>query len=164
MKKYLIFVLAFILIGCTKNDTVSEKENKDTDSKLPTYTIDFASGEKYSFNTLKTQIMREDGDSKTPEDIELSDEMIEQITELLSSLKKSDEENHQDLHDGDIELLFDQHLGEFTYEYFRICDIKPYGKNNARYYKFDSENEDVDGVYETQLDLLKEIKGILKVQ
>ncbi len=108
--------------------------------------------------------MREDGDSKTSEDTELNEEMVEQITKLLSSLEKSEEENHQDLHDGDIQLLFDQHLGEFTYEYFRICAIDPYGANNARYYKFDSEDKSVDGVYETQLDLLAEVKNILKVQ
>ncbi len=41
MKKYLIFTLVFILIGCAKNDDRSKKENPE----LPTYTINFASGE-----------------------------------------------------------------------------------------------------------------------
>ncbi|MDO5040863.1 MAG: hypothetical protein Q4D95_02110 [Peptoniphilus sp.] len=157
MKKYLIFILALLLMGCAKNAPAPQGE-------LPTYTIHFASGEKYSFNTMQAQIMREEGDSKTAEDIDLTEEMVVEITELLSTLEKSQEENHQDLHDGDIQLLFDQHLGEFTYEYFRICAIDPYGENNARYYKFESEDKAIDGVYETQRDLLAEVKNILKVQ
>lgn len=90
--------------------------------------------------------------------------MIKEIVKLLSNLEKSKEENHQALHNGDIEILFDNER-EINYEYLRICDIKPYGNPPRRYYSFSSEkNKKVDGVYETDLDLLSEIYKILKIK
>lgn len=152
-KKIIVFLIVILLLqtGCGKNQ---EKTNGELIMKN---TIIFNSGEEITFNELEIKRFTDEEWVTIPIN---SNSAMEEIFKFLSELKRTKIDYLQEsaFEDGSIVIEFDNPTNDKIY----LIQTEKSLNRNLFFYQLDSNNTKLDGVYESELDLISEIEKILK--